>query len=257
MLDRAKAAGLDDLRRELVLHCAELNELRRGERTGTESAESLVVRTRSLRDRLFLTLDALESKIAGTTPDNGSFAGRLADSLKIFVSYRWTPASIAIVDQIENELRESGVKLLRDRNEVAYRDSFRDFMRRLAAGDAIVVVLSKAYLESANCMFELTEIARRGDLRKRTYPIVLDDANIYQPEGRLAYVRHWQQRAAELEEQIRQVGIENVSSAQESLREFAGYRATIDGILGILADMNSASREGVTGIVGALHTQFR
>src|ERR1051326_1914572 len=68
---------------------------------------------------------------------------------------------------------------------------------------------------------------------------------------------NWQQRAAELEEQIRQVGIENVSSAQESLREFAGYRATIDGILGILADMNSASREGVTGIVGALHTQFR
>ena len=42
-----------------------------------------------------------------------------------------------------------------------YKDPIRAFMQRLGRGKCIVVVLSKAYLTSASCMFELTEIAER------------------------------------------------------------------------------------------------
>jgi len=41
-------------------------------------------------------------------------------------------------------------------------------------------------------MFELTEIATAGDLRDHVFPVILQDANIYDAMGRLTYIRHWE-----------------------------------------------------------------
>jgi hypothetical protein len=54
---------------------------------------------------------------------------------EVFVSYAWTDESRAIVDQMETALHEQGIRLVRDRNEVKYRDPIRDFMKRIGRGD--------------------------------------------------------------------------------------------------------------------------
>jgi hypothetical protein len=79
---------------------------------------------------------------------------------EVFVSYKWNGPGDGLVDELQARLAERGVPLVRDRSAMRYRDSIRDFMRRLGGGKCIVVVVDDGYLRSPDCMFELTEIAR-------------------------------------------------------------------------------------------------
>jgi hypothetical protein len=149
---------------------------------------------------------------------------RKPEQRTVFVSYRQSDESIRLVDQIENVLRDHKIELLRDRNEVGYRDSFRQFMQRVGAGDAIVLVLSNEYFESENCMFELTWIAARGDLRGRVYPIALKDTKIFTARDRERIREHWSRRLSEL-------------SDHNDAAEFERYRNGIVDILRTVGDM--------------------
>jgi len=162
---------------------------------------------------------------------------------EVFVSYAWTDASNAIVDSIQKTLEERGVVLVRDRSEMRYKDSIQAFMKRIGRGKCIIVILSKAYLESKSCMFELTQIAARKNIRDRVFPIVLEDANVYDAVGRLDYIRYWEKKKEELDSKAKTVGGENVSGIQEEINLFARIRATIDRIVSILADMNALTPE--------------
>jgi len=147
---------------------------------------------------------------------------------EIFVSYRQTDESIKLVDQLENVLRDHNIELRRDLNEVSYRDSFRRFMERLGAADAIVLVLSNEYFESENCMFELTRIDAEGRLGGRVYPVVLKGTRMFTAEDRARIVRHWQGRLDDLRK----------LEADQDLRDIAQYRNRLGEILKTLADMN-------------------
>jgi hypothetical protein len=153
---------------------------------------------------------------------------RTAFRRTVFVSYKQSEESIRLVDQIENTLRDHKIDLLRDVNEVGYRDSFTKFMERLGAGDAIVLVLSNEYFESENCMYELTAIAERGDLRGRIYPIVLKDAQIYKAEDRARFRKYWDRRLAALKEQ----------DAVLDQPQFERYRNEVERLLKTVTDMN-------------------
>ncbi len=174
--------------------------------------------------------------------------GNLRDDLssvreEVFVSYSWAQESNAAVDQIEKALREHDIRLIRDKNEIKYKDAIGIFMRDLGRGKAIVVVLSKAYLESKNCMFELTEIADSGNFRGRVFPIVLPDAKIYAPEDRLIYIGFWEQKIAHLKSGMQRVGSENLQGIREDLDLYVKIRNTLARIADILGDMNTLTLE--------------
>ncbi len=158
---------------------------------------------------------------------------------EVFVSYAWE--STGIVDKIEEAIKGTNIVLVRDKNDVKYKDSIREFMKRIGKGKCIVVVLSKKYLESKNCMFEMTEIADRGDIRDRVFPIVLDDAKIYEGIDQLRYIKYWEQKKRDLDAELKGVGGEYLQGINEELNLFAKIRNTIDGIVGILGDMNALS----------------
>jgi len=164
-------------------------------------------------------------------------------SKEVFVSYAWGGESGGIVDRLEQSLRGERIALLRDKNQLKYRDAIRAFMSRIGDGKCIVVVLSKKYLESKNCMFELTEIAARGDIRDRVFPIILKDANVFEAIGRLRYIRYWEAKKQELDLEIKQVGGENLGGIRDELDQFARIRSTIDSLMDILADMNCLTSE--------------
>ena len=66
----------------------------------------------------------------------------------------------------------------------------RDFMQQIGRGHAVIVVISDKYLKSPNCMFELVEITRNKDFFDRVFPIVLADADIYNPVNRIRYIKY-------------------------------------------------------------------
>jgi internalin A len=130
------------------------------------------------------------------------------------------------VDQLQQALGERDIRLIRDREEVRYKDSIGDFMRRIGQGKCIVVVVSERYLKSENCMYEMVEIAKAQAFRGRIFPIVLADANIYKATGRVRYVRHWEEEIRELDEALKTVRGDNLTNLQDDLnstRKFGGF----------------------------------
>ena len=88
-------------------------------------------------------------------------------------------------------------------------------------------------------MFELTEIASHADIRAQVFPIVLPDAQIYDPFLRLQYIRYWEERKGKLEGALREVGAENLQGFREELDMYAKIRAMIASITHVLRDMNA------------------
>jgi hypothetical protein len=204
-----------------------------GDQIQCRTSRKLVDAAALIRDVLPSALEVEHVKIWQTIP-----APESAPCKEIFVSYAWTPESTAVVDQLETALAGRGITLLRDRNELNYKSSIRDFMRRLGRGKAIIVVLSKRYLESPNCMFELTEIANNEDLRKRAFPIVLDDAKVFDPLDRLSYIKHWDSKIDELDTAMRSVTAAHLEGIREDLDLYADIRATIARLTDVFRDMN-------------------
>ncbi|MET0426796.1 MAG: COR domain-containing protein, partial [Actinoplanes sp.] len=159
--------------------------------------------------------------------------------VEFFVSYKWGGPGEEMVGRIEERLTGRGLVVRRDRNELRYRESIQRFMRSLGAADRIIVVLEDAYLKSKNCMFELTEIADRPDFAQHVYPIVLADADIFNPVGRVGYVAYWESKRSELEAAMRGVGQENLHGIREDLDLYEKIRNTIARITDVLADMNT------------------
>jgi len=166
-----------------------------------------------------------------------------ASDKEVFVSYAWTDESKALVTQLENVFKDRGISLIRDQNELQYKDLIGDFMKRIGRRKCIIVVLSERYLRSKNCMFELVEIAERGNISDRVFPVVLKDAHIYDAKGRLQYIKYWEQQKKQLDTEMKKVGGENLRGIREELDLFAKIRATIDRIVDVLGNMNALTQD--------------
>ena len=162
---------------------------------------------------------------------------------EVFVSYKWGGDSEALVDEIQQRLSERGVLITRDKNEVTYRDSIQQFMQRIGTGKCIVVILSKAYLESRNCMYELTQIAGHPEFARRVYPIVMEDAGVFDPRTQLRYIKYWGNKRAELDGEMKEVGQEHLEGIREELDLYEDIRNTISRIMKVLGDMNTLTPE--------------
>lgn len=162
---------------------------------------------------------------------------------EVFVSYHWGGAADTLVDEIQQRLSERDVHITRDRDEVNYRDSIEQFMRRLGSGKAVVIVLDKAYLQSRNCMFELTQIAEEPGFATRVHPIVMADAGIFDSVKLVGYIKYWEDKRDELEKAMLTVGQEHLKGIREDLDLYETIRNTIAEILDVLRDMNTLTEQ--------------
>ena len=159
---------------------------------------------------------------------------------EVFVSYAWGGESEQLVNEIERSLGRRGIHILRDKERVRYGGSIRKFMETIGAGHAIIVVLSDEYLKSENCMSELLEIEKRGDLRGRVFPVVLPDAGIYDAIQRVEYVDFWGERKEALQEKIRALrDLDNTEGIQRDLDLYAKIRTSISLLADVMKDMNA------------------
>ena len=162
---------------------------------------------------------------------------------EVFVSYAWHDESTLIVDKLQEAFEGRDIELVRDKDEMRYKDSIRAFMERIGRGKCIVVVLSKQYFESKSCMFELTEIAARGDIHERVFPIVLQDAKIWDASDRLDYIEYWERKTHALDAKMKGVRGEYLQGIREELDLFAHIRNTIANIVNLLSDLNALTPE--------------
>ena len=157
----------------------------------------------------------------------------------VFISYAWGAEREEIVNQMDNALQQRGIKIIRDKRDLGYKGSISEFMERIGRGNCVIVVISDKYLRSPNCMFELVEIAEGKEFHDRIFPVVLNDANIYDPVKRIEYVKHWEVKRAELAEAMKTLDPANLQGIREDMDLYDRIRDKISGLASTLKDMNT------------------
>ncbi|MDX2696335.1 TIR domain-containing protein [Streptomyces ipomoeae] len=176
----------------------------------------------------------------------GERAGALPPSsaepdTEVYLSYSWSEASNAVADELDLAFQARGVTVVRDRRDIGYKASIKQFMARLGQGKCVILVISDAYLKSQNCLFELLETAKHGEFADRVFPVVLPDARIYRPQDRIRYVRYWEEQIRELDEELKTVSAANLQGFREDIDLYTEIRAHLPRLADILRDMNTLS----------------
>jgi internalin A len=161
----------------------------------------------------------------------------------VFISYAWGGEREEIVNQIDQALQARGLRIIRDKRDLRFKGSIKEFMERIGQGNCVIVVISDKYLRSPNCMFELVEIAENKQFYDHVFPIVLADAGIYDPVKRIAYVKHWEGKRAELAGAIKELDPANLQGIRDEMDLYDRIRDKISGLASILKDMNTLTLE--------------
>ncbi len=157
----------------------------------------------------------------------------------VFISYAWGGEREELVNQIDQALQKRGLKIIRDKRELGYKGSITEFMERIGRGNCVIVVISDKYLRSPNCMFELVEIAERKQFYDRIFPVVLADANLYDPIKRIEYVKYWEQKRTDLAQAIKTLDPANLQGLREDMDLYDRIRDKVSGLTSILKDLNT------------------
>ena len=145
--------------------------------------------------------------------------------------------------RLTNALQQRGIKITRDKRDLGYKGSIKEFMERIGQGNCVIVVVSDKYLRSPNCMFELVEIADNKQFHDRIFPVVLADANIYDPIKRIEYVKYWEVKRAELAEAMKTLDPANLQGIRDDMDLYDRIRDKVSGLTSILKDMNTLTAE--------------
>lgn len=129
----------------------------------------------------------------------------------VYISYNWEKDSNNAVNHLTIVLDYNGIKYQRDKKDCSYRDNIKDFMSCLRKGKKIIIFLSKPYLESFNCMYELSGVMENDDYQERLFPIIVDPS-VREDAYYVELVRYWEDEIKKLDQEITK--IERVSEEQ-------------------------------------------
>ncbi|MDO5972114.1 pyridoxal-phosphate dependent enzyme [Flavivirga aquimarina] len=126
--------------------------------------------------------------------------------LKIFLSYCQKNDHQA--DTIEHDLKtKHNLTVIRDIRDVKAFGSVKKFMKSVRDSDFVIKLISKEYLESDSCMYEVIEFIKDNNqllhYLERTIPIIIPNArqgkhNIFKPSGKLFWTKYWANKHKEL-----------------------------------------------------------
>ena len=199
--------------------------------------------------------------------------------VSIFLSYSWSEKQL--IDLLQNFLEESfGKKILIFRDtQLSYKDNLTEFMKKIRECDVVISVVSKSYLNSPNCMFEVAEFMKERDYESRLAPIVLKDTDEkyfkddekysdWKPEvygsSRFKYIVDWKKKYDEMNGIIDSIksnpelslSMVNDSRKLRSIAEMIGdYMEFLNKILG--QGFSEMEETEFLGIREMIETSFR
>ena len=110
-----------------------------------------------------------------------------------YISYNWEAHSSHIVDYLCFVFEINGIAYHRDKIDCNYRDNIKVFMDAIRKADKIIVVFSRSYLQSPNCMYELSGIFEKDNYCNKIIPLVMNDT-IRDPLFYVELVKYWKDK---------------------------------------------------------------
>ena len=178
------------------------------------------------------------------TPIN-LFANKSVDKPTIFISYNNKLKQY--VDELELALQKKA-KVIRythiDSSGIKTWTSFREFMRTIRQQDFSVLIISKDFLESDHCIYEVMQLWKDKELwDEKVMYIVMEDANIYDSIGRLQYVKYWQSKCDKYIQEASELKIVNAGDSPSQAKQYQMFAANIGQFLDKVADSRNPKKD--------------
>lgn len=121
----------------------------------------------------------------------------------LHISYKHDVAYDNAIKAILTGLEKNGIPYSIDEYDIMYRDNIDDYEKEIGASDKVIMVVVPSYLESLDCMFEMTQMFRNGRVKERIFPVV-DMGTIPRNGDSLKQVKDfWQNEIVRRSEQIK------------------------------------------------------
>lgn len=106
----------------------------------------------------------------------------------LFISYCWRDGSI-YADELETQLKDE-FDVKRDKSQLITNDDIYQFMAEIANCDNVILVLTPEYVNSLNCMLEMSYLVSQDDWAAKAMVLVIDDT-LYLVERKLEIINYW------------------------------------------------------------------
>ena len=96
----------------------------------------------------------------------------------VYISYAWIEDNNDVLE-ICRVMRENGIDYRRDKDGLCpIQTNLAEIEKKIGDGDAVIVIISRKYMTSLHTMNEWHNILFKGDIGRRVFVVVLDDAGI-------------------------------------------------------------------------------
>lgn len=161
---------------------------------------------------------------------------------RIFLSYCWDDTDRA--NNIDEYLKKKGIAVTRDIRGVDTWQSLKEFMQTIIDNDFAVLLISDAYLKSANCMYEVLEIMKEQKFRTRIFPAIIDSA-IYSTDKQIEYVQYWENRVKTLKRNLASLEYTNGLALGHELKKAEDISRSMADFLITVSDMKNPAIDNV------------
>lgn len=128
-----------------------------------------------------------------------------AEKPTVFVSYNHK-SSLSFAESLERRLA-SCARVIRDNSSLASWGSFTEFMKTIRKQDFAVLVITKDYLRSTACMYEVSELMKDDDWKNKVMFAVTDESMYSSSPSE--FIQFWQD--AEKTKNEEAVGVDPVN----------------------------------------------
>jgi hypothetical protein len=153
----------------------------------------------------------------------------------IFLSYSWNDSNIA--DQLDVMFKIKGIMPTRDIRDVEYKSSIKEYMKKVRFTDYCLMIISKNYLTSRNCLYEVLEFVKDDNYKEKILPIIKTDVDVYSAEKRAGYVKYWQDEFTKLNSIRSEIDPLNQPDVILELKILENIQRSIGEFLSIISDM--------------------
>ncbi len=155
--------------------------------------------------------------------------------MKIFISYSWENKNT--VDEIDKFFNSKEISLVRDIRCTNYKDSFKEFMESIRECDFVIIVISDSYLKSTNCMYEVLELIKDKNYKKRILPVILEDAKVFGEVDMIGYIKYWKTKYQNIVNESEDLYPEEKISISETLKIIRQITIEVGDFISILKEM--------------------
>lgn len=95
----------------------------------------------------------------------------------VFISYSWQEPSAGIVNNwLKPSIENTTIEVSVDKKDCRYHDSIQEFEQKIGNANLIVAVVSKPFLKSIHCMYEMASVFEvGGEMAKRLFFVSIEE----------------------------------------------------------------------------------